>query len=589
MGMTVPTPIQQAAIPPLVSGRDVIGQARTGSGKTLAFVLPMLERLDPRARAVQALILVPTRELANQVAGVIEAAANGRPVRTALIIGGVTIGPQRRALQSGAQVVIGTPGRVLDHIKQGSLRLADLRLLVLDEADEMLDRGFAPDVERIIAATPPRRQMALFSATVPAWVGQTAAGHLHDPVTVKVDTSSEPVAHVPHTVYDVPEGEKHVALRVLLTDRGEHRTLVFGRTKHGVRKLALQLAKDGFAVAALQGNLSQNARDRVMAEFRDGTTPILVATNVAARGLDVEDVSRVINFELPESASLLTHRVGRTGRMGRTGEAITLLTREDEVAWRKLLRELSRHPARHPWRGRHDEDSVVTAEVTVPSFSEYDQLPAATQGVPSRMSAPRRKSPVQARNVADKPNTSRMPSRTGERAPANAQHGLTRPPTPHRSPAAAAPSPGVPARRAEAPAHRPAPAAPFGGGPRTGSSFIAGAAPSQSRLGREGTAAGRSQRSAADGNDRRAHPGSAPAHDRNRAPHRTGQPSRPAPAGQLARVRGGNRPDAASVPTGSGAPSPAAAPESVLRRRRRSRTRSGSAGSTGARIPARAS
>jgi superfamily II DNA/RNA helicase len=362
MTVTTPTPIQSAAIPPLLAGRDVIGQARTGSGKTLAFALPLVERMDERERDVQALILVPTRELAAQVAGVVREAAHGRGLRVLLLVGGVSLGPQTQALRHGVQVVAGTPGRVLDHIRQGTLRLDRLRLLVLDEADEMLDRGFAPDVQRIIAATNPERQTALFSATVPDWVGEIAAKHLRNPVTHRVDAGSQPVEHVDHAVYDVPAGGKLAALRTLLDARGAGVTLVFGRTKHGVKKLAKQLGALGYPVAALQGNLSQNARDRVMADFRSGETPILIATNVAARGIDVEHIEQVINYELPETADLLTHRVGRTGRMGRHGEAITLLTPEDEPAWHKLVRELRRRPVRRPWRGGHESNGPAPEE-----------------------------------------------------------------------------------------------------------------------------------------------------------------------------------------------------------------------------------
>ena len=425
MGVETPTPIQTAAIPPLLDGRDLIGQARTGSGKTLAFALPLVERIDERQRDVQALILVPTRELAAQVAGVVRETAQRRGLRVLLLVGGLSAGPQTQALRHGVHVVAGTPGRVLDHIRQGTLRLERLRLLVLDEADEMLDRGFAPDVQRIIAATNPERQTALFSATVPEWVDEIAARHLRNLVTLRIDSGAQPVEHVDHAVYDVPAGGKLVALRTLLDARGPGVTLVFGRTKHGVKKLAKQLAALGYPVAALQGNLSQNARDRVMAEFRSGETPILIATNVAARGLDVEHVEQVINYELPETAGLLTHRVGRTGRMGRHGEAITLLTPEDEPAWRKLLRELRRHPIRRPWRGRHEPVEIHAEEPrerqTLTSTSASARRPAAEHQAQSprrpQTTAAVRQPPQRVQAARGTQPPQRQPARTSASTP----------------------------------------------------------------------------------------------------------------------------------------------------------------------------
>jgi len=406
MAVSTPTPIQSAALPDMLAGRDVIGQARTGSGKTLVFALPLVERIDERRHECQALVLVPTRGLATQVAGVVQALAASRRLEVLLLVGGVSALPQQQALRRGVHAIVGTPGRVLDHIRQGNARLDRLRLLVLDEADEMLDRGFAPDVERIIAATSPARQTALFSATVPAWVEAVAAKHLRQPLTVRVDAVEQPVAHVPHAVYDVPAGGKPDALRALLDASSEGATLVFGRTKHGVKRLAKQLAALGYPVAALQGNLSQNARDRVMADFRSGATPILIATNVAARGLDVDHVERVINFELPETAALLTHRVGRTGRMDRAGEAITLLAPEDEPKWRMLMRELPRQLVRRPWRGRHavvdaaalparPSDRHAAAAVARPAAAAATPLAGGTMPSPARRRRrPRRRGPL---------------------------------------------------------------------------------------------------------------------------------------------------------------------------------------------------
>jgi ATP-dependent RNA helicase DeaD len=347
-GLIRPTPIQAAAIPPLLAGKDVIGQARTGSGKTLAFVLPLVQRADANIRATQALVLVPTRELAIQVGSVLAPMAGTRRLRHTLLYGGRSLGPERRALET-AQIIIGTPGRTLDHLRQGNLSLQRLSVLVLDEADEMLDRGFAPDVERILGHAPRDRQTALFSATLPTWVGGIAARHVRDPITVEVDAHMPAPPEIEHLVYDIEATAKLEALRTLLDRRGRGAVIVFGRTKHGVKKLAQRLEALGYPAAALQGNLSQNARERVMASFRSGAVPILLATNVAARGLDIPDVGQVINYELPESAEWFTHRVGRTGRMGRAGRAITFVTAEDAVRWRQFEKVLGRTLERRRW------------------------------------------------------------------------------------------------------------------------------------------------------------------------------------------------------------------------------------------------
>ncbi len=353
MGIDTPTPIQERAIPPLLEGRDVVGQARTGSGKTLAFGIPLLEMIEPENHWAQALVLVPTRELAAQVAQVLEHLGRADGVRVVRIVGGVSAGPQEQALRRGAQVVVGAPGRVLDLMRKGTLKLDRLVYMVLDEADEMLDRGFAPDVQRILAGTPaPKdRQTAMFSATLPAWVQSVASKHLHQPVQVAIDTRPEDRPKIEHVALEVDSTRRMEALREIL-DHQEGPAIVFGRTKHGVRKLGRQLSGFGYRVAILQGNMSQNARDREMASFRSGQAPILVATNVAARGLDVDGVEVVVNYELPETAELLTHRVGRTGRMGRAGRAVTLLTETDRDRWRQFERDLSVRIPRQAWRAR---------------------------------------------------------------------------------------------------------------------------------------------------------------------------------------------------------------------------------------------
>jgi ATP-dependent RNA helicase DeaD len=429
MGITSPTPIQAEVLPFLLDGRDVIGQARTGSGKTLAFALPLIEVVDPRLKAVQALVLTPTRELAVQVAQVVEELGARRGIKTLMISGGRSFGPQRDELRRGVHVVVGTPGRVLDLLNQGALWLDRVRFLVLDEADEMLDRGFAPDVERIIARTTPDRQTALFSATVPAWVKQTATKHLNNPVTVTITPEPGEVAQIEHTAFDIGDADKMQILEELLDERGEGSIIIFGRTKHGVNKLARRLQASGYPVAALQGNLSQNARDRVMEEFRSGQVPILIATNVAARGLDVSHVEQVINVELPESPELLTHRIGRTGRMGRQGQAITLLGPEDQVKWRRLERGFTRPVVRAPWRGAHAAVNETSAEHAAAAPAQA--RPSNGRSTPSRSPrahAPARPTGSRAGHDATasrgsgpaQPSAPRAPRRDGPSAPRTA-------------------------------------------------------------------------------------------------------------------------------------------------------------------------
>jgi superfamily II DNA/RNA helicase len=395
-GIVTPTPIQADVIPLMLAGRDVMGQARTGSGKTLAFALPILERCDPARHGIQALVLVPTRELAIQVGGVIGQLAGLRRLRHTLLYGGRSLVPEVRALPA-AHIVIGTPGRTLDHLRQGNLSLKQLRILVLDEGDEMLDRGFAPDVERIIAHSPATRQTALFSATLPEWVAGTASKHLRTPVTVSVDAGTTSAPEIEHVVYDVEPSAKLGALMTLLDRHNDQPVIVFGRTKHGVKKLAQRLVEQGYPSAALQGNLTQNARERVMSDFRAGRVPILLATNVAARGLDVQDVSCVINYELPESAEWFTHRVGRTGRMGKHGQAITLLTAEDSGKWRQFERTLGLRLPRQPWSSLPAEASTrrIAAPLTKPAtiaaaVTARPAAPAVPRSAPPPPAQPRR-------------------------------------------------------------------------------------------------------------------------------------------------------------------------------------------------------
>ena len=320
----------------------MIGQAATGSGKTLAFGLPLTQDSQSGQRTPSALVVVPTRELAQQVGEVLSQLIAGTGKRLAIVYGGRAIGPQIKIIRKGVQIVVGTPGRLVDLLQRGALRLDRVRYLVLDEADEMLDRGFAKDVERILGATPRERQTALFSATTPEWVHDVSSKYLHDPVVIEmgVDTTAQP--DIDHVVYEIRSDDKYDALRRLLDESTEGSTLVFGRTKHGVRRMGQRLERSGYRLGVLHGNLSQPQRDRVLHQFRSGKMPVLLATNVAARGLDVLHIERVINYDLPETHDLFTHRVGRTGRMGRAGRAITLLGPTDMVKWNKLERGLGR-------------------------------------------------------------------------------------------------------------------------------------------------------------------------------------------------------------------------------------------------------
>ena len=340
MEITEPTPIQAEAIPALLAGNDLVGQSITGSGKTLAYGIPLVERVARDKRLVQALVLVPTRELAIQVNTVLSKLATGRRLTTALLVGGRAYGGQISALRYGAQIVVGTPGRVKDHLDRGSLVLSQLRICVLDEADQMLDSGFAPAIEEILTTTPDTRQTALFSATIPDWVATLQKKFLKNPVNIAILPATGEQNTIEQIAYQVPQAQKMAALCTLLQSSEGESSLIFGRTKFGVEKLGKQLSKLGFTVGTLHGNKSQHAREEVLTAFRRGQVQTLLATNVAARGLDIQGIYQVINYELPESSELFTHRIGRTGRMGRQGKAITLLVPSDVSKWRRMARDL---------------------------------------------------------------------------------------------------------------------------------------------------------------------------------------------------------------------------------------------------------
>jgi ATP-dependent RNA helicase DeaD len=329
VGYESPSPIQQKTIPLLLGGRDVVGQAQTGTGKTAAFALPILERLGPASEGVQALVLTPTRELAIQVAEAFHTyAKHTGGVRVLPVYGGQPIGQQLRRLQGGAQVVVGTPGRVMDHLRRESLDLAGLRTVVLDEADEMLRMGFLEDVEWILEHTPAERQTALFSATMPREVRRIAERHLKDPAAVEIERKTLTVPTVEQRYVNVSEGQKPDALTRLLeagASPGEA-TLVFARTKVGAAELTEKLQARGYAAEAMHGDMSQAQREAVIRRVRGGQVELVVATDVAARGLDVERISLVINYDMPNDVESYVHRIGRTGRAGRAGRAVLFVT-----------------------------------------------------------------------------------------------------------------------------------------------------------------------------------------------------------------------------------------------------------------------
>ena len=342
LGYEEPTPVQREAIPPLLAGRDVLGQAATGTGKTAAFALPLLHILTPTADAkdrLGALILVPTRELAMQVAEAVHKYGKAMGITAVPIYGGSPMETQLRALKRGVDVVVATPGRALDHIRRKSMRLASIKVVILDEADEMLDMGFAEDLEAILNETPKERQTALFSATLPPRIAEIANKHLKNPVRVRIDREVVPAGSAPRVrqiAYVVGRAHKMATLGRVLDVENPTSAIVFCRTRTEVDELCESLNGRGYRAEALHGGLSQEQRDRVMKKFRANTADLLIATDVAARGLDVEHVSHVVNYDVPTSAEAYVHRIGRTGRAGREGVAITLA----EPREHRLLRNI---------------------------------------------------------------------------------------------------------------------------------------------------------------------------------------------------------------------------------------------------------
>ena len=342
-GYQNPTPIQVETIPVTMSGRDVLGIAQTGTGKTAAFVLPQLNamaagRTNPPARSATVLILAPTRELAAQIADAIETYGRALKPSVVTVIGGVKPGPQARAMARGADFLVATPGRLLDHMPPGAITLSGVKTVVLDEADQMLDLGFMPALRKILEKLPAKRQMLLFSATMPKLIRKLASEFLRDPAEISVAPVSRPIERIDQSVVFVEKTAKPRLLARLLKDGGEKRAIVFTRTKHGANRLCQQLGRSGIDAQPIHGNKSQNQREKTLAAFRDGSLSVLVATDIAARGIDIDDVSHVYNYDLPNVPEVYVHRIGRTARAGRSGQAVAFC----DTSERPLLRDIEK-------------------------------------------------------------------------------------------------------------------------------------------------------------------------------------------------------------------------------------------------------
>ncbi|NCF62617.1 MAG: DEAD/DEAH box helicase [Gammaproteobacteria bacterium] len=344
-GYTEPTPIQSKAIPAILEGKDVLAGAQTGTGKTAGFTLPLLQRLNEnqnksKQRPIRALVLTPTRELAAQVGESIKIYGRHLPLRSTVIFGGVKINPQKDKLRQGVDILVATPGRLLDHIRQKTVDLSRVEILVLDEADRMLDMGFIHDIRRLLALMPgnDERQNLLFSATFSREIKQLANGLLNQPELIEVARCKTTAERIAQVIHPVDKGRKRELLSHMIGSRNWRQVLVFTRTKHGANRLAQQLERDGLSAAAIHGNKTQSARTRALAEFKKGTVRVLVATDIAARGLDIDQLPHVVNFELPNIAEDYVHRIGRTGRAGMEGEAVSLVCIDEH----KLLRDIEK-------------------------------------------------------------------------------------------------------------------------------------------------------------------------------------------------------------------------------------------------------
>ena len=415
-GYSQPTPIQQQAIPVVLQGRDVLAGAQTGTGKTAAFTLPLLELIHEHAqgkgkRPVRALVVTPTRELAAQVGESIETYGRFLPVRSAVIFGGVKINPQIDKLRQGVDVLIATPGRLLDHLQQKTVSLANLEILVLDEADRMLDMGFIHDIRKLLKQLPDKRQNLLFSATYSDEIKQLATDLLKQPAHIEVARQNTAAETVTQFVYPVAKARKRELLSHMIGKHNWRQVLVFTRTKHGANRLSGQLETDGLSSAAIHGNKSQGARTRALAGFKDGSVRVLVATDIAARGLDIDQLPHVINFELPNVPEDYVHRIGRTGRAGNAGEAISLVS-PDEVKLLADIEKLLKKPIPREFIAGYEVDLAVTGQ----HLSAPDKAAGRPDAKGRRNKPARRKHKAGAKSAAKtpKPGASARPEKTGK-------------------------------------------------------------------------------------------------------------------------------------------------------------------------------
>jgi ATP-dependent RNA helicase RhlE len=412
VGYTTPTPIQVQAIPAVLAGRDLLAGAQTGTGKTAGFVLPILHRLAAQPRSgrpvLRVLILTPTRELAAQVEESVHVYGKHLPLKSTVIFGGVNINPQIDALKRGVDIVVATPGRLLDHHGQRTIDLSSVDVLVLDEADRMLDMGFIHDIKRILSILPRRRQNLLFSATFSDEIRALATGLLQDPVSVQATPRNSTVDSVAQKVLPVDARRKSELLAHLIRSNSWYQVLVFTRTKHGANRLAAQLEKNGISALPIHGNKSQNARTRALAAFKSGELQTLVATDIAARGLDIEQLPHVVNFDLPNVPEDYVHRIGRTGRAGASGEAISLVSREEQPLLRDIERLIRRQLPREVVPGFEAGSAPSASFVDTPA-------PRDARPQPSR-SQPRRKQAERGKTRAATPGKPREPARKPVRA-----------------------------------------------------------------------------------------------------------------------------------------------------------------------------